>query len=425
MPSMTRSGLVALAASVATVSAHGYVEEITADGVAHEGYIMTTYPYMNPPKDSPAWSETAVDSGYVGSNDFASPDIICHKEAKNAALSIPVAAGGEVSMRWNTWPESHKGPVLWYMANCGGSCTTVDKTTLEFFKIAEAGLEGGVWATDAMMANGLTASVTIPAGIAAGNYVIRHELIALHGAGGEGGAQSYPQCVNLEVTGGGSDNPPGVLGTALYTSTDPGILFSLAESTYPIPGPPVYGGSGSTPPTSPPTTPEPVTPVTPPETDPEKKETEPEKKETAPKTMVTKTRPASVATPAPGGEGEKSTPGGQGTYTPGGQGTSTPGGQGTSTPKGQGKSCKKGKKAKGTSGSTGSTGSTGGGSTGGGSTGGGSTGGGSTGGGSTGGGSTGGTAGLYAQCGGEGYSGPTNCASGTCTKLNDYYMQCL
>ncbi|KAL6708880.1 hypothetical protein ACN47E_002287 [Coniothyrium glycines] len=32
---------------------------------------------------------------------------------------------------------------------------------------------------------------------------------------------------------------------------------------------------------------------------------------------------------------------------------------------------------------------------------------------------------LYGQCGGTGYTGATACASGTCTKQNDYYSQCL
>lgn len=32
---------------------------------------------------------------------------------------------------------------------------------------------------------------------------------------------------------------------------------------------------------------------------------------------------------------------------------------------------------------------------------------------------------LYGQCGGTGYSGSTVCSSGTCTKVNDYYHQCL
>ncbi|KAL0955418.1 hypothetical protein HGRIS_001664 [Hohenbuehelia grisea] len=41
-------------------------------------------------------------------------------------------------------------------------------------------------------------------------------------------------------------------------------------------------------------------------------------------------------------------------------------------------------------------------------------------------GNTGATAGAWAQCGGIGYSGPTVCVStATCTKLNDYYSQCI
>ncbi|KAK6501261.1 hypothetical protein TWF481_009102 [Arthrobotrys musiformis] len=40
-------------------------------------------------------------------------------------------------------------------------------------------------------------------------------------------------------------------------------------------------------------------------------------------------------------------------------------------------------------------------------------------------GGSGGGASLYGQCGGSGWTGPTSCASGTCTVLNPYYSQCL
>lgn len=36
-----------------------------------------------------------------------------------------------------------------------------------------------------------------------------------------------------------------------------------------------------------------------------------------------------------------------------------------------------------------------------------------------------GTAALWAQCGGEGYSGPTRCASGSCKVSNQWYSQCV
>ncbi|KEP44889.1 carbohydrate-binding module family 1 protein, partial [Rhizoctonia solani 123E] len=42
------------------------------------------------------------------------------------------------------------------------------------------------------------------------------------------------------------------------------------------------------------------------------------------------------------------------------------------------------------------------------------------------GGSSSGTVAKYGQCGGNGYSGPTQCASGSTCKLNnEYYSQCL
>ena len=43
-----------------------------------------------------------------------------------------------------------------------------------------------------------------------------------------------------------------------------------------------------------------------------------------------------------------------------------------------------------------------------------------------GGGSGSGAAQKYGQCGGNGWTGPTTCVSGsTCTKVNDWYSQCL
>ncbi|KAG4430038.1 hypothetical protein IFR05_014477 [Cadophora sp. M221] len=255
MPSMMNSALFGLLATAANVAAHGFVDQITVDGTSFTGYLVNSYPYMATAPESIGWSETSTDLGFVSPSKFATGDIICHNGAKNAALSAPVKAGGNVDLHWNTWPESHHGPVINYLANCGGDCATVDKATLKWFKISESGLldntaAPGTWASDALMANNLTGSVTIPSTIAPGNYVLRHEIIALHSAGQADGAQNYPFCINLEVSGTGTDAPEGVLGTSLYTPTDAGILVSIytAGATYEIPGPALYaGGSGSSP----------------------------------------------------------------------------------------------------------------------------------------------------------------------------------
>lgn len=75
--------------------------------------------------------------------------------------------------------------------------------------------------------------------------MLRHEIIALHSASQENGAQSYPQCLNLVVSGDGSDSPSGTVGTSLYKADDEGIVFDIYSNptSYPFPGPELYSGS--------------------------------------------------------------------------------------------------------------------------------------------------------------------------------------
>jgi cellulase len=128
-----------------------------------------------------------------------------------------------------------------------GECTSAKASDLKWSKISQGGwISGsnpGTWTTDTLIANNFSSSATVPKNLKAGNYVLRHEIIALHTAGSPNGAQAYPQCLNLKVTGSGTVAPTGgVAGTALYKSTDPGILFSLygTFSGYTIPGPALW-----------------------------------------------------------------------------------------------------------------------------------------------------------------------------------------
>lgn len=223
----TFSKLVTAGAFAATAAAHGLVSGVVTDGTYNQGFILDYYyQKINSGSypDVAGWYEEATDNGFVTPSSYASADIICHKNAENAAATATVAAGGTVDFQWTTWPDSHMGPILTYVANCGSgdnACSSVDKTTLEWVKIDEAGinLDTQVWPTEDLIANNNTYSVTVPSTLASGSYVFRHEIIAMHGAGSEGGAQNYPFCVNIAITGGGSDSPSGTLGTALYTST--------------------------------------------------------------------------------------------------------------------------------------------------------------------------------------------------------------
>lgn len=62
-----------------------------------------------------------------------------------------------------------------------------------WFKIDEAGLQSpgspGTWASDVLVGTEKQYTVTLPTDLTDGDYVLRHEIIALHGAGEMGGAQ--------------------------------------------------------------------------------------------------------------------------------------------------------------------------------------------------------------------------------------------
>ncbi|KAI9150224.1 Endoglucanase-4 [Paramyrothecium foliicola] len=248
----TRNVFTALAGAAA-VAAHGHVQNIIVGGVQYPGYDVTSMAYMADPPTVVGWSTTATDNGFVAPDAFDSADIICHRDAKNAGGHAQVKAGDSIFLQWDTWPDSHKGPIIDYLASCGDAgCETVDKTALEFFKISEKGLidgsaSPGTYADSELLKNGNGWLVKIPETIAPGAYVLRHEIIALHSGGQENGAQAYPQCFNLEVTGSGTEKPAGVKGTELYKPDDEGILFNIYTplDSYPIPGPALIPGASA------------------------------------------------------------------------------------------------------------------------------------------------------------------------------------
>ncbi|VUC35302.1 unnamed protein product [Clonostachys rosea] len=226
----------------AAVNAHGHVATVVAGGKEYTGGLP-----WSAPADAVGWAAGNQDNGFVAPDAFSSGDIICHKSATPVSGYATVAAGSTISLQWNTWPESHHGPVIDYIAPVSGDFASIQKASLQWVKIAEKGLVSGsnpgTWASDELIANGNTWSVTIPSKLAPGKYVLRHEIIALHSAGQSNGAQAYPQCINIEVTGSGSSSPSGGAAfTTFYTPTDPGILFNLYESftSYDIPGPNVW-----------------------------------------------------------------------------------------------------------------------------------------------------------------------------------------
>ncbi|KAF1953451.1 glycoside hydrolase family 61 protein [Byssothecium circinans] len=246
-----KSGFIAVTAFTATALGHGFVTNFTTDGKNNQGFLLDYYYQKVNTGSFPniaAWYAENLDSGFVEPNAYGTDAINCHKSSSPGAITTTVKAGGSLQFYWgpNAWPHPH-GPILTYVAACNGDCSKVSKSSLQWVKFQATGINTStqVWASQTLINQGGKWTVTVPASLKPGNYVFRHEIIALHGANSANGAQNYPQCFNIAVTGSGTKSlPAGTPGTALYKANDPGILFNpyTTITSYAIPGPTPWAG---------------------------------------------------------------------------------------------------------------------------------------------------------------------------------------
>ncbi|KAG8935313.1 hypothetical protein FRC01_003065 [Tulasnella sp. 417] len=247
---MKLSTAAALATLVASASAHATFQYFWTDSSTSTNTCARTPANNNP----------------IGST---ASNIACNSPASPAQGKCTVSAGSTVGVEMHQQPGdrtctteaiggNHDGPVIIYMAKASDS-STANPSSLSWFKIAQEGLISAqpssqtyTWGTDDLNSNCGKFFFKIPSDIAPGDYLLRAEVIALHVAGSAGGAQHYATCFQLTVTGGGGASPAGVSFPGAYSQNDPGILFNIYTSftTYPIPGPTVYGGGGPVNPTT-------------------------------------------------------------------------------------------------------------------------------------------------------------------------------
>ncbi|KAF3926494.1 Endoglucanase-4 [Arthrobotrys entomopaga] len=266
--------------------------------------------------------------------DLTSTDLRCNVGALTggSTSTLTVAAGTKLTVGLDV-AVYHDGPILFYMGRVpsGATAQSWDGSGVNWFKFDQRGpVFNGGQATWPYLTQ--TYDVTIPAGIPAGQWLLRCEQIGIHNPYPAGLPQFYVGCAQLQVTGGGSCSPSYFSIPGHIQQDDPGITVNIYTNfnSYSFPGPavqscPAGGGGNNNNPTTKATT-------------------------TAVRTTL-------------------------GTTTR----TTTPGRTTAQT----------------TTTRTTTTGVT-----------------------------TGGAS-LYGQCGGQGWTGPTVCAQGSCKSVNPYYSQCL
>lgn len=227
-----------------------FVERLSLIGeISYPTY--NPYSYERTTDPTVVWPNHEDKTAFVLSGNYDSPDFVCHVASSPASDYVEVTAGDSINLKWTKWPISHVGPIITYIANAGGDFSQVDKVNLPFVKIEELGLIHN--STDKSQLQGYYAAnklidadgdwtFTIPQYVAPGNYIVRHEIIALMGAKDVGHAQHYPQCINVKVTGNGKDPiASGTRAKDLYKATDPGIeIMIYKDLDYQIPGPKLY-----------------------------------------------------------------------------------------------------------------------------------------------------------------------------------------
>ncbi|KAJ7572663.1 glycoside hydrolase family 61 protein [Mycena floridula] len=251
-----------LSALLVQVFGHGQVMQVTIDGKDFLGTVpgQTGNPSIIRLVNTGDPIKTAHN-----------PDLNCGTGAQPALDVADANPGSVLEVKWTDedgqGPWFHDiGPMLTYLASCGDvSCDQFNTNNASWFKIQQDGkTSNGDW-VQADLTTGKPAKVTLPSNLAAGSYIMRHEIIALHLGNTEvdpvtlqGGAEFYVSCSQLKVGGSQNGKPlaselvklPGA-----YSDTDPGIfdptIFDPGAS-YIFPGPPIASFvSGSTPNTAP------------------------------------------------------------------------------------------------------------------------------------------------------------------------------
>lgn len=174
--------------------------------------------------------------------DVNSNNIVCGQGGTTSQTVFSVNAGDEIGVWFqhiiggpqgsndpdNPIAASHKGPVIAYLAKVDNAASA-SASGQKWFKIWQDTYNTGSqkWGVDNLISNGGWAKFQLPSCVAPGQYLLRVEIIALHSAYSQGGAQFYTSCGQINVSGSGSLSPSTVSFPGAYKASDSGITTNI------------------------------------------------------------------------------------------------------------------------------------------------------------------------------------------------------
>jgi len=284
-----------LGAFVASVAAHGQPNKVVSGGTTMPGPNIYFAGDANNAKTPTRVMYKASGPSYALPTDYTNPNVMSCEGSANvgAPKTLSVAAGSSFTMFWqgatgelvgqggltayDPWVHA-MGPILDYITPCtNGDCTTFDATNAGWTLLDKSGIDfsqtissslktamtnkpepyhpstgSGLWAMAKLVQDGSTWAINIPSALAPGQYILRHELIAIHnplGSNPTSGPQHYISCTQLTVTGSGTAKlPAGVKSSTLYDPNGAFAKFDVNSDdphTFPMPGPAAWNPSGA------------------------------------------------------------------------------------------------------------------------------------------------------------------------------------
>ncbi|MCJ1332341.1 hypothetical protein MMC10_009033 [Thelotrema lepadinum] len=210
----------ALSALASSASAH-YIWEYFNGGAAYQNIRQNT-DYNSPVTD------------------LTSNDLRCNVGATGTGTTTAtVAAGSTVTWKLDT-PVYHQGPVSFYMSKAPTTAAAYDGSG-DWFNIKNIGPVFTNGNADWTQTQQGSFTVQIPSCIAAGDYLLRPQQLAIHNPGGV--PQFYTECAQITVTGGGSKAPsPTAKIPGYIKGNEPGYTVNIYNNftNYTVPGPTVF-----------------------------------------------------------------------------------------------------------------------------------------------------------------------------------------
>ncbi|CAE7212184.1 unnamed protein product [Rhizoctonia solani] len=244
------------------VYAHGYVKKVEVLGSES----------FNGPKPGATGVNKSPIRGITDQSpvkDLQSKDLVCGFGATPGSVVASAKPGDTLVYSWaNDLAENGNwihdtGPVMMYFAQvpAGQTADTFTGEGAQWFKTDQAGKKNNKWVQGSFM-SGATFKTKIPETLANGDYLVRHEIVALHNAENKGGVEFYPSCFQLRVKNSNAGNAtvtatPTLSFPGSYTANDPGLLVNVFAqapdgSEYQFPAGPIAdvtapGATGSSP----------------------------------------------------------------------------------------------------------------------------------------------------------------------------------